>query len=67
MRRLLTGDCLKLGRRITPLQAITRYHCMRLAARIADLRDAGYRITTGRAKLANGKVVAEYFLDELVT
>ena len=58
---------LKLGRRITPLQAITRYHCMRLAARVSELRDAGYRIKTGRARLANGKVVAEYCLDELVT
>lgn len=35
---------LKAGRKITPLQALKDYGCMRLASRIADLRAAGMRI-----------------------
>lgn len=58
---------LKLGRRITPLQALTRFHCLRLAARIGELRDRGWRIKTGERRLEGGKVIAEYYLDELVT
>lgn len=31
---------------ITPLDALSRFGCMRLAARIKDLRDKGYSIIT---------------------
>jgi len=36
---------LKEGKKITPMTAIKDYHCMRLAARIYDLRQQGYSIS----------------------
>ena len=33
-------------RPITPLQALDLYGCMRLAARVADLRERGHKIIT---------------------
>lgn len=47
---------------LTPLDAL---HCggiFRLAARIKELRDAGYDITTQTHKVKNNKTVAKYFL-----
>lgn len=32
------------GRSLTPLQALKKFGCLRLAARINDLRDLGYKI-----------------------
>jgi len=46
---------------INPLMALERYGCMRLAARISDLRQLGHKIET-RHKKANNKVYAEYYL-----
>ena len=46
---------------INPLMALERYGCMRLAARISDLRQLGHEIET-RHKKANNKVYAEYYL-----
>ena len=37
---------LEKGVKITPLTALSRYGCLRLAARIQDLRDRGYNIKT---------------------
>ena len=37
---------LRTGRGITPLSALTRFRCMRLAARIEELRDAGVKISS---------------------
>ena len=48
---------------ITPMQALQDYGCMRLAARIDDLRGKGYRIKTEMVK-RNGKRFARYRLDE---
>jgi hypothetical protein len=39
---------LKTGRPLTPLEALRRYGCMRLAARVEELRDAGEPIITER-------------------
>ena len=52
---------LKRGNSITPVSALSRFRCMRLAARIADLRDAGHRITS-RIMQRNGKRFAAYSL-----
>ena len=46
---------------ITPLQALSRYGCFRLAARISNLRDAGNRIKTVMVT-KNGKTFAKYTL-----
>ena len=47
---------------ITPIQALQLYSCFRLAARILDLRDEGYKIRTDRIK-KNGKQFAQYTLE----
>jgi len=39
-------DYLASGQSLTPLAALKRFGCFRLAARIADLKRAGHRITT---------------------
>lgn len=53
---------------ITPVEAMQEYGCMRLAARIADLKDQGARIkkTTAKGKNRNGDPVsfARYILEE---
>ena len=52
---------LRTGRGITPLSALTRFRCMRLAARIEELRDAGVKISS-RMLNRGGKRFACYSL-----
>ena len=47
---------------IDPLTALTKFGCLRLAARINDLRNAGHIIITTTKELPNGKRVAQYSL-----
>ena len=47
------------GYKLTPMQALEKWGCMRLAARIAELRKAGTHITTTKIT-RNGKTFAEY-------
>jgi hypothetical protein len=54
---------LEAGNTITPLDALAKFHCFRLAARINELREAGYKIVTGERKLSTGKTIAEYRMD----
>ena len=49
------------GEKLTPLQALRKYGCMRLAARIKDLRDAGHDINTTLIR-TQGARVARYSL-----
>lgn len=53
---------LSTGRSITPLSALNRWGCFRLAPRIRELREAGYRIETHIIK-RGGKRYAGYMLD----
>ena len=46
---------------LTPYVALDRYGCMRLAARIEELRNDGHRIETEYAAV-NGKRFARYHL-----
>jgi hypothetical protein len=50
---------LKQGMSVTPMSALRTMGCMRLAARIAELREAGYRINT-RLVSEGGKTFARY-------
>lgn len=48
---------------ITPMQALNKYGCMRLAARVHGLRGSGHKIVTetitrGKAKFAKYRLVA---------
>jgi hypothetical protein len=54
-------DYLRQGNAVTPLVALEKFGCMRLAARVYRLREQGYKIET-RHKKANNKVYAEYYL-----
>ena len=47
---------------INPLMALERYGCMRLAARISELREKGHKIETRIKKSHNNKAYAEYYL-----
>ena len=49
---------LKNGEHITPLEALNRWGCFRLASRISDLKKRGYNIVKKMIKGENGK----YFL-----
>lgn len=52
---------LKQGNSITPLEALAKFGSLRLGARIKDLRDKGYNITTETTH-ENGKHFARYRL-----
>jgi hypothetical protein len=52
---------LKSGRTLTPLEALSECGCMRLAARILDIRDMGYEVLTTTIS-ANDKRFAGYKL-----
>ena len=47
---------------LTPLEALERYGCFRLASRINDLRQEGYKIQTLMVE-NNGKKYAKYVLE----
>jgi hypothetical protein len=51
---------LNKGRKLTPIQALEKFGCFRLAARIADLRNNGMSIVTKTIKLDNNKQIAQY-------
>lgn len=39
-------DYMKSGHSITPIEALNKFGCFRLSARIADLKELGYTIHT---------------------
>ena len=47
---------------VTPLEALRDLGCMRLAARVRELRQRGHVIETNTVKADNGKRYAEYQL-----
>lgn len=53
---------LESGKTITPLQALNLFGCLRLSARIYDIRDMGYKIKSEPFKTAEGKTVSKYSL-----
>lgn len=48
------------GETLTPLDALKRFGCFRLGARIWDLKRAGYEIDMQLIDTGNGKHVAAY-------
>lgn len=47
---------------ITPMEALDRYGCFRLAARIYELRQKGHDISMLKIQVGNNKYVARYTL-----
>jgi len=56
-------SALEQGYRLTPLVALRRFGCLRLGARIYDLKRKGYRIEKRMLKTPSGARVAEYWID----
>ena len=54
------ADYLNKGKKLTTLDALSKFGCFRLAARISDLRNDGMNIKTTIVKLKNKKQVAQY-------
>lgn len=53
---------LKRGYRVTPIQALQKWGCLRLSGRIYDLRAQGHKIRTEIVE-RHGKRFAEYRLE----
>jgi hypothetical protein len=54
---------LKTGKSLTPLEALQKFGCLRLAARIADLRRDGHTIWTNYVQ-KDKKIFAAYKLSK---
>ena len=54
------ADYLNKGKKLTPIDALNKFGCFRLAARIAELRNDGMNIVTNTIKLENKKQIAQY-------
>lgn len=52
---------LKYGRKLTPLAALRLFGCLRLAARVYDLRRSGHTIHSGKQEV-NGKRFSVYWM-----
>ena len=55
-------DWLESGNKLTSLEALSLFGCMRLASRIHDLRERGMDIKMEHIITATGKRVAQYSL-----
>lgn len=54
---------LKSGKKITPLEALTRYGCGRLASRIYDIEnELGIEVERKTVTVGKNKRVTQYFL-----
>jgi len=56
-------SALQTGRSITALEALHEFGCLRLAARIKDLRRSGHPIRSKMVHTNEGKRIAVYELD----
>lgn len=54
---------LQQGGRITSLEALNQFGCLRLSARIKDLRDSGWQIVDQFITVPSGKRVKQYYLE----
>lgn len=53
-------DWLMQGNKLTSLEALTMFGCLRLASRVHDLRERGLNIQAERITTASGKYVTQY-------
>ena len=54
------ADYLNKGKKLTTIDALTKFGCFRLASRINDLRNEGMKISTKIITLENKKQIAQY-------
>lgn len=62
-QKALILKALQQGDRLTHLDAEKRFNCLRLGARIYDLRKRGHNITSIMITVPSGKRVAQYWLE----
>ena len=55
---------LKSGITLTPIEALKKFGCFRLSARIYELKDEGWPIRCENKELENGKRVGHYSLEQ---
>lgn len=55
---------MRQGMSVTALDALNRYGCFRLAARINDIRKLGHVVHVETVEVAGGKRVARYWMDQ---
>lgn len=55
-------DFLIEGHKITPLEALKKFQCLRLSARIADLKNQGIPVKSQFVEVGQRKKVKEYFI-----
>lgn len=55
-------DWLERGFSLTQMEALKRFNCIRLPARINDLRNKGYNIEMHKIRTNTNKLVGEYTL-----
>ncbi|QTX32863.1 hypothetical protein KAR29_02775 [Aminithiophilus ramosus] len=53
---------LRDGRSLTSLEALSRFGCLRLASRIAELKKMGFPVEKEMISVESGAHVARYFL-----
>ena len=61
-QKALILKALQQGDRLTHLDAEKRFNCLRLGARIYDLKQQGHKIERRMIVVPSGKCVAEYRL-----
>jgi hypothetical protein len=54
-------DYLKSGKKLTAIDALHKFNCWRLSARIMNLRDEGHPIETEHIHTKTDKYVARYY------
>jgi hypothetical protein len=54
---------LQKGGKITPLEALNKFGCLRLSGRIFDLKEDGHDIKM-KMVVRNGKRVAQYWIEK---
>ena len=52
------------GHKLTSLEALKLFGCMRLASRIHDLREQGLHIHKERIQVSSGKYVTQYSIPQ---
>ena len=54
---------LRAGNRLTAIDALERFGCFRLAARVHELRREGWNVQERTVETRGGKRVAEYYME----
>ena len=57
-------DALQQGAKLTQLDALEQFSCMRLGARIYELKQDGHKIQSKKIITKTGKRVAQYWMQK---